>query len=641
MTDQPPPPSPPPPPPPPAAASPSSSSSLEVRPHPIKGRALHATAAFRPGAVVHVFAAPALLLPTLPHLALVCAHCLRPGSPRACTRCRAAYYCDPRCQADAWAAGHARECKALRRGRQQQQQQQRRSSSSQQKEPTSKSQVQSPSLSPSSGPSSSSTAAAAAAAPPSSSPKKDDDAAATGTARPPPPPTPSAGEKVAGRSGAELPTPARALVQALLRDDLARVLDGLEGHAARRREQRSGAAEWRDMEIMAMAACAFAGKPVNDKEVRRAVDLLCKIQTNTFHRFDADLGQVGLFLEPTLAMANHSCVPNAMVQFIGRTAVLRAERSIEAGDEIEISYTDYTDPYTMRKEALAQYCFECRCPRCSHNLNVYQVCATTPVVAPPGTSLAPDAPSAAQRHPAVIDEATVALAKSNGESATRLIEDWSKPDRPPSRRLQLRAQYSDCRGLVGGDLWAVTPVPQVLAEISIHYAEKRNFAYALAVACLVATRVDPYRYVAWFHPVRVKNLFMIAKLLANTAEESASLGSSVMSAPMKANMDQEAQTKLQDIDQVALCQILLVMILRAAPAGVPAEWDLVLPARELLQDIEQLPGREKELSLINAWIKDPASEASKAFFDYAVVQQVNALASLGNAALKMDFGIVF
>lgn len=51
------------------------------------------------------------------------------------------------------------------------------------------------------------------------------------------------------------------------------------------------------------------------------------------------MGHVGIFLEPTLAMANHSCIPNAFVQFVGRTAVLRAESRIQNGDEIEISYT--------------------------------------------------------------------------------------------------------------------------------------------------------------------------------------------------------------------------------------------------------------------------------------------------------------
>lgn len=38
-------------------------------------------------------------------------------------------------------------------------------------------------------------------------------------------------------------------------------------------------------------------------------------------------------------MANHSCVPNAFVQFVGRKAVLRAETAIASGQEIEISYT--------------------------------------------------------------------------------------------------------------------------------------------------------------------------------------------------------------------------------------------------------------------------------------------------------------
>lgn len=38
-------------------------------------------------------------------------------------------------------------------------------------------------------------------------------------------------------------------------------------------------------------------------------------------------------------MANHSCIPNATVLFIGRTAVLRAERAIREGEEIEICYT--------------------------------------------------------------------------------------------------------------------------------------------------------------------------------------------------------------------------------------------------------------------------------------------------------------
>ncbi|POR31286.1 Histone-lysine N-methyltransferase SMYD3 [Tolypocladium paradoxum] len=388
--------------------------------------------------------------------------------------------------------------------------------------------------------------------------------------------------------------------------------------------------------MMAVAGCAFAGMAAGEEEVARAVGLLCKIQTNAFHRYDADLGQVGIFLEPTLAMANHSCVPNAMVQFVGRTAVLRAERQIEAGDEIEISYTDYTYPLARRKEALSPYCFECCCPRCKDNLNVYQVCAASRDITPPGLGLLP-ATSKARDHPAVNDPMKQALARAAGESATRSTEARASPESLPERRNMLLAQYRDCKDLISGDLWAVTPVPQVLTEISIFYAEDGNFPFALAMACFVATKCDPYRYMAPFHPVRAKNTFMMAKLLANTAGGTAALGNSVKSVATKANLDSKAQEMLRDIDQVSLCQMLLTMVLRSAPVGYAAEWELGVAAREMLRDIEELPGRDKELSLIKSWIGDPAGDQSKAFFDYAVVQQVDALASLGRAVLKMDF----
>lgn len=87
------------------------------------------------------------------------------------------------------------------------------------------------------------------------------------------------------------------------------------------------------------AGSTLQGKPPqNCMATGRYTDTL-QIQTNAFHRYDADLGQVGIFLEPKLAMANHSCIPNAMVQFVGRKAILRAEKPIKVDEEIEISYT--------------------------------------------------------------------------------------------------------------------------------------------------------------------------------------------------------------------------------------------------------------------------------------------------------------
>lgn len=90
---------------------------LQVRTHPTKGRALHAGQAFAPGQTMQAFAQPTLLVAARSQLARVCSHCLRPGQPRACSRCRAAAYCHEACQSAAWAAGHARECRALCRAR--------------------------------------------------------------------------------------------------------------------------------------------------------------------------------------------------------------------------------------------------------------------------------------------------------------------------------------------------------------------------------------------------------------------------------------------------------------------------------------------------------------------------------------------
>ena len=86
---------------------------IEVRRHVSKGRALHAQKAFAAGDIIQTFS-PLLLHPSLSHIDAVCTYCLRPGTPRACSRCHCAWYCDVACQAAGWTAVHAKECKKLR-----------------------------------------------------------------------------------------------------------------------------------------------------------------------------------------------------------------------------------------------------------------------------------------------------------------------------------------------------------------------------------------------------------------------------------------------------------------------------------------------------------------------------------------------
>lgn len=234
--------------------------------------------------------------------------------------------------------------------------------------------------------------------------------------------------------------------------------------------------------------------------------------------------------------------------------------------------------------------------------------------------------SGLRNHPAVTDASIRAVAAKYTSEPDQLPQSLS------DRQAALSSQYKGVQNLIKANLWAVSPVPQLLTEITIYFAEQNNFPYALCIASLVASSCDPYRYTAPFHPVRVKNIFMMSKLLANTAE------SPKQALPAgKNSLGKKVQEALSNIDQVSLCQMLLIMVRKMSPGDL-REWELCIEARDMLDDIGKLPGREKELSLITGWDGDEKAEASGVFFEYAVVKQVGVLADLGREVLMMEFG---
>lgn len=272
-------------------------------------------------------------------------------------------------------------------------------------------------------------------------------------------------------------------------------------------------------------------------------------------------------------------------------------------------------------------------------MNVYQVCATSPNINLNRHSLVQD-PSQL-RHAATTRNPENAVAiKAQYESTASLIASFESQQTPSSlteRRRHLRAQYRQCRSLITADLWALSPLPHILTEVSVYLAEKEDFASALAVACQVATACEPFRYVASFHPVRIMGIATLAKLLANTAPNTGALQQSITAVSTKASISETTQERLRDIDQVSLCQMLLIMVLRSVPDGFGTNWNVVDEAKVMLREIEQLPGREKEQSLISEWGQDPDNDRSQAFFEYAVVQPTNALASLAPGILRSEF----
>jgi [histone H3]-lysine4/36 N-trimethyltransferase SMYD len=69
--------------------------------------------------------------------------------------------------------------------------------------------------------------------------------------------------------------------------------------------------------------------------------------------------------DPTIALMNHSCSPNAAVVFDQNFASIRSIRNIEPNEQVTISYVDSTFKRARRrKELREQYFFECCCAGC-------------------------------------------------------------------------------------------------------------------------------------------------------------------------------------------------------------------------------------------------------------------------------------
>ncbi|KAI0388327.1 SET domain-containing protein [Xylariaceae sp. FL0594] len=410
-----------------------------------------------------------------------------------------------------------------------------------------------------------------------------------------------------------IPTTVRALVQVLARPELAAAVAELQGHTD---EFRKGSGTfWENAELQAMAALHYLGHEANPRNLASAMDIVCKLQINSFNRLDQDLDQAGLFLNPALAMVNHSCIPNAFVQFAGRQAILHAYQEIKIGEEIQISYIDCNTHRRCRQEALiSQYRFTCDCLRCKDDMDVYQVFKVYPHLHLNNhRSLAPDiqreglitpGPLSEDKSLRDIVEATYPRCSSTpirlagAEKGRELHERW-KAVRPIARKFMAHA---------------IEPVPCVLTEAGVYFVEQDNFAYSLCITSFLAMQVDPFKTPAPFAPHRVKSLLMIAKLIANAAYTLQAGGAEPGALVSAETLPGKISQVLRAMDCATVSQVLLELVLAWSPAAHSKKWSIFQEAQELLADLESLPGRETEDSYVKAFLQNPAGVVERRFF---------------------------
>lgn len=108
-----------------------------------------------------------------------------------------------------------------------------------------------------------------------------------------------------------------------------------------------------------------------DISIKEIAENFAKLACNAHTICDSELRPLGTGLYPVLSIINHSCLPNSVLVFDGKTAVVRAVQPLPKGTEVLISYIEIAGSTMTRQKALKeQYYFTCTCPRCI-NLGQY------------------------------------------------------------------------------------------------------------------------------------------------------------------------------------------------------------------------------------------------------------------------------
>uniref|UniRef100_A0A2C9U173 SET domain-containing protein n=1 Tax=Manihot esculenta TaxID=3983 RepID=A0A2C9U173_MANES len=102
-----------------------------------------------------------------------------------------------------------------------------------------------------------------------------------------------------------------------------------------------------------------------DINIKEIAENFSKLACNAHTICDSELRPLGTGLYPVVSIINHSCLPNAVLVFEGRLAVVRALQHMPKGAEVLISYIETAGSTMTRQKSLRQqYFFTCACPRC-------------------------------------------------------------------------------------------------------------------------------------------------------------------------------------------------------------------------------------------------------------------------------------
>lgn len=284
-----------------------------------------------------------------------------------------------------------------------------------------------------------------------------------------------------------------------------------------------------------------------------------------------------------------------------------------------------------------RYHFQCNCPRCKDDLDVYEVAQAYPHLDLNRLTLTPDLnvfrnlPTAGSLRP------NVALQRVVDENFLECSQPLTGMDFAERAKL-LGQRWEKCAPLRKAKLYAIEPLPRMLSEASIYFTELGRFSHSLVISCFLALNCDPFQHPMPFHPFRVKGMMAVGKLISNTGQDyatgAAGQGSTAGQQPLEARLKQVFEAT----DSITVAQAALMMGAWWGPKAHSEEWQPYQEAVEVLKDVETLPGRGDEKKMLNIWAKGGQDLEAQLFFQHAVLKPVQELASLALDIIDTEFG---
>jgi hypothetical protein len=329
--------------------------------------------------------------------------------------------------------------------------------------------------------------------------------------------------------------------------------------------------------------------------------------TNAFRATLADDAPVGLCFEPTLALANHSCSPNAVVVFDGRSVALRALEPVEKGEQIFISYITATEDLDSRLDDLKQrYFFDCQCEKCIKDESPYStflryaqkpewridlLCNSDHLIAN------------AKSLPASYEDPNV---PNIAKACDGLIMSKYSADHTAKERFLTQGANS-CA--LEKKFFALHPFPKIMHELYLNYLDTSSYVNALVVLLFLFLNCDVYNYPQPHHPVRVIRLFTIAKLLKHLSSLSPEEFQSLTGG---ANDRLELRRTIEGIDLIDSFHAVMILVWEQGSKSHGKDSRFMGEVEAELRDVEEVQKLRGEVGTrLRKWIGDEGSTEGK------------------------------